>query len=87
MLLNEDDSQNNSYIDFFSDTKAYEDIVHSTMMLDIVNDMNDIEKCVFELILHGYNQQEIAAKVGRTRQSVGKIVNGIRRKVLDYIYC
>lgn len=87
VLLNEDDSQNNSYIDFFSDTKAYEDIVHSTMMLDIVNDMNDVEKCIFELILHGYNQQEIAAKVGRTRQSVGKIVNGIRRKVLDYIYC
>ena len=87
VISNEDTSQNESYINCFSDTKAYEDIVHSTMMLDIVNDMSDIEKYVFELILYGYNQQEIATEVGRTRQSVGKIVNGIRRKVLDYLYC
>lgn len=87
VLSNEDSSQNESYINYFSDVKAYEDIVHSAMMLDIVNDMNDTEKYIFELILYGYNQQEIAAEVGKTRQSVGKIVNGIRRKVLDYLYC
>lgn len=84
---NEDVEYNDSYINCFSDIEAYEDIVQSTMMLDIVNDMNDIEKRVFELVLSGYMQQEIAAEVGRTRQQVGRIVNGIRCKVLDYLYC